>query len=257
VSRQQYWISLQFCDARHRLAQNGLSGGFVYTGRRHGWRGIAMNSLHKGHWVFFIGLAIVLGSIFAGGQIQEELARLGDQAFLARHGGTGWMMFLWFAFGFPLGVVICASGMYMASESATGKRILFALAALLAALSAVIVPGIAGRSPNALFFGTGGYIIMLLVLASIWLWGRQRAALPPAARLGADLQGAGYVCFAIVAWNLCGLGGMPSFALDPEKMLATGSRGFAIGQMKSIMVALIAGWLLTALGFHASRKAGR
>lgn len=216
-----------------------------------------MNSQRLGHWFFVIGLVIVIGSILAGGLIQDELERLGDQAFLTRHGAAGWLVFLSFGFGFPLGIAVCASGMFMASESSTGKRVMFILTALLIALSAILVPGIAGRAMSPHFFGTGGYIILLLALATIWLWGQHRASLPPQARIGADLQGAGYLCFAIVAWNLCGLGGMPSFALDPEKMLATGSRGFAIGQMKSIMVALVAGWLLTAAGYRKILQASR
>lgn len=219
-----------------------------------GGLGTAMHIQRQGQWVFAIGLVIVLTSVLAGSLIQDELKSLGDRAYLASHGATGWLAFLSFAFGFPLGMAVCATGMFMASEPSTGKRLLFALTVVLVALSAILVPGIAGRAPSAVFFGTGGYIILVLVLATLWLWGRHRASLSPEARLGADLQGAGYLCFAIVAWNLCGLGGMPSFALDPEKMLAMGSRGFAIGQMKSIMVALVAGWILTAAGYRISLK---
>jgi hypothetical protein len=213
-----------------------------------------MHIQRQGQWVFAFGLLVVLTSVIAGNLIQDELVSQGDQAFLASHGAAGWLGFFTFAFGFPLGMAICATGMFMASEPAAGKRLLFTITALLVALSAILVPGVAGRAPSAYFFGTGGYIILGLVLATLWLWGRYRASLPPEARLGADLQGAGYLCFAIVAWNLCGLGGMPSFALDPEKMLATGSRGFAIGQMKSIMVALVVGWILTAVGYRMSLK---
>ncbi|MCG7904122.1 MAG: hypothetical protein JAY99_15215 [Candidatus Thiodiazotropha lotti] len=213
-----------------------------------------MHIQHQGQWVFAIGLVVVLTSVLAGNFIQDELVSLGDRAFLAKHGATGWLTFLSFAFGFPLGMAVCATGMFMASEPAAGKRLLFAITALFVALSAILVPGIAGRAPSPYFFGTGGYIILVLVLATLWFWGRHRASLPPEARLGADLQGAGYLCFAVVAWNLCGVGGMPSFALDPEKMLATGSRGFAIGQMKAIMAALVAGWILTAAGYRMSLK---
>ena len=216
-----------------------------------------MNNQRRGRWIFVIGLAVVFCSIVAGGLLKDELLRLGDQAFLARHGAAGWLAFLSFGFGFPLGIAVCTSGMYIASETSTGKRVVFISGALLIALSAILVPGIAGRAPSPLFFGSGGYIILLLVLVTFWLWGKHRASLPPKARIGADLQGAGYLCFAVVAWNLCGLGGMPSFALDPEKMLATGSRGFAIGQMKSIMVALVVGWLLTLAGYRKMLQASR
>jgi hypothetical protein len=216
-----------------------------------------MHIQRQGQWVFAIGLVVVFTSVIAGNLIQDELVSLGDRAFLAKHGAIGGLAFFSFAFGFPLGMGVCATGMFMSSEPATGKRLIFALTALLVALSAILVPGVVGRAPSPYFFGTGGYIILGLVLATLWLWGRHRASLQPEARLGADLQGAGYLCFAIVAWNLCGLGGMPSFALDPEKMLAMGSRSFAIGQMKAIMAALLAGWVLTAAGYRMSLKSSQ
>ena len=72
--------------------------------------------------------------------------------------------------------------------------------------------------------------------------------------MGADLQGAGYLCFAISAWNLCGIGGMPSFALEPTRMLALGSRSFAVGQMKVVMALLVLGWFFTALGYRKARR---
>ncbi len=60
-----------------------------------------------------------------------------------------------------------------------------------------------------------------------------------AARTAADLQAGGYLWFAVAAWNLCGVGGMPSFALYPQKMLSFDSQFFAVAQMKVVMVSKV------------------
>jgi hypothetical protein len=72
-----------------------------------------------------------------------------------------------------------------------------------------------------------------------------------------DLQAIGYFCFALAAWNSCGFGSVPSFALFPEKMIALGTRDFAVGQLKSIMAFFVLGWLFTMLGFFKASRAGR
>jgi hypothetical protein len=72
-----------------------------------------------------------------------------------------------------------------------------------------------------------------------------------------DLQGVGYLCFALAAWNLCGAATMPAFALEPEMMLTMGTQAFAIGQMKTIMLLFISGWLSSLLGFWASVRTSR
>ena len=63
--------------------------------------------------------------------------------------------------------------------------------------------------------------------------------------------------FALAAWNMCGFGGAPSFALFPEKMLTHDSQAFAIGQLKSVMAFIVLGWLFTALGFFMAARAAR
>jgi len=203
---------------------------------------------------FFIGLIVMISSVLTGISIQPEVGRLGMDAYLAQQGAPGQLGFMLFAFGFPLGLCICAAGLFAASGGKGMGLLPFGLLLLVAALLPFLVPFLIGKQPSAAFFGSAGYLLLPLIVLTFWLWGSYRTSLQQAERLAADFQGAGYVCFAMAAWNLCGVGGMPSFALTPEKMLATGSINFATGQMKTVMLLLLSGWLLTLLGYY---RAGR
>ena len=201
-------------------------------------------------WLFGTGFAIAVASVVTGYFIAPGLSALGISGFSARYGFIGALGFAGFAFGVPLGFAISALGAY---EPARDPRLyrLYGTVFLLGLVAlAVLVPLAAGRHSGALWFGSGGWVLLLLILTTLWLWGARRATLPPGGRMAADLQGAGYVCFALATWNLCGIAAMPSFALEPERMLALESRAFAVGQTKTVMVLLLLGWLCTAWGYR-------
>lgn len=200
-----------------------------------------------------LGILIMVASVLSGHAIQPEVERLGMDGYMTTH---GWPAFMLFAFGFPLGLAMGATGLFTAAGGKGCGLLPFALLLLLAALVPLLVPLLLGRQPDAAFFGTAGYLLIILILASFWYWARHRATLEDAARVAADLQGAGYACFAMVAWNLCGVGGMPGFTLAPQAMHA-GSGGFATGQMKAVMLLLLIGWLLTFLGYQHAARHGR
>ena len=101
------------------------------------------------------------------------------------------------------------------------------------------------------------HLILLLAAASIYYWGSYRARQPANRHAALDLQAIGYLCFALAAWNSCGFGSVPSFALFPEKMIELGTRDFAVGQLKSIMAFFVLGWLFTTLGFFKAARAAR
>jgi hypothetical protein len=192
-----------------------------------------------------MGLAVILGKYFL-----TELHQLGLIGFEAAYGSRGMLKFLLFALGFPLGAGLAVLGMLVRAGAPAARVALFAAAAVLGAFGSVLVPLAFGTRPSPAYFGTGGIVIMLLALATAWFWGKHRARLAEAsARTAADLQALGYLCFALAAWNLCGVGGMPGFALYPDKMIALDARDFAVGQMKVVMAFFVAGWLFTALGW--------
>lgn len=208
----------------------------------------------SGMILFGVGAGLMIATVVLGYGIQPEVAKLGMDAFQAQSGVMGSLSFGLFAFGFPLGIGLVAIGA-MRGGGTPWRRLLWG-GALVACgvVSAALVPLLFGRSLGGAFFGAGGIIILVLVLATTWFWGANRARLPEGSRISTDLKGGGYVCFAMAAWNLCGVGDMPSFALAPETMLAVGSQPFAVGQMKAIMVLLVVGWALTALGHRAALK---
>lgn len=210
---------------------------------------------HKGLWLFAGGALMAVMSVILGNSLQAELRNLPIDALMQQQGSTS-LKFLAFAFGFPLGIGLSLLGALTGSGTGRGRFLFFLCVALVATSAASLVPMLWGRQLNAMFFGNGGYSIMLLVLGSIWYWGHYRARLPQSARLAVDLQGMGYLCFAIGVWNICGAATMPSFALEPSKMLMMESQAFAIGQMKAIMVLFILGWIFTLLGLRLASRHG-
>jgi hypothetical protein len=191
--------------------------------------------------------AVILGKFFLA-----ELQQLGMSGYEAAYGPRGALTFLLFAMSFPLGAGLAVAGAVLFAPTRTARAALFILLAILGAIGSALVPLIFGTHTSPAYFGTGGVLIMLLVVATVWFWGERRARLPASERAAADLQGIGYLFFALAAWNLCGVGGMPGFALYPEKMLALDAHGFAVGQMKVVMAFFVLGWLFTALGWRRS-----
>jgi hypothetical protein len=204
--------------------------------------------------MFVFGLLIILAAVVTGTMISPELGNLGMDAYLSRQVASAWPGFMLFAFGVPLGLGISTTGLIAASGCRRNRLLWISLCLLVIAVLPVLVPHLTGREPEPVFFGVSGCVLVVLIVVSLLFWSKYRAGLRESERLATDLQGIGYVCFAMAAWNLCGIGGMPSFALDPETMLSTGSRGFATGHMKTIMLQLLAGWTFTVSGFYSATR---
>ncbi len=208
----------------------------------------------SGMIMFGVGTGLMIVAVALGYAIQPDVATLGMEAYRAEAGVMGTVAFVMFAFGFPMGIGLVAIGA-MRGSGTPWRRLAWCGALVAFAVSSVVlVPLGFGRSLGGGFFGAGGILILALVLATAWFWGACRARMPQGSRISTDLKGGGYLCFAMAAWNLCGLGDMPSYALSPETMLAVASQPFAVGQMKAIMVLLVVGWALTALGHRVALK---
>ncbi len=205
--------------------------------------------------LFVVGVALMASAVMVAFSIDKEVENLGLQGYQARYGMSGILRFLLLAFGFPLGAGICVTGALCASERSHFRIALFWAFTVVGAAAAVLVPTVFGRQPQPAFFGAGGILILVFLILAARYLATYRASLPAGMRGAADLQAAGYVSFAMAAWNLCGVGGMPSFLLDPGKVLSLDSLELAIGQMKSVMVLLALGWFLTALGLRQAARA--
>jgi hypothetical protein len=205
----------------------------------------------KGTVWFGAGIALMVFVTALGKwSLQPALSEIGIHAYREMYGDRGMLRFLLFAVGFPLGAGMCLIGAMRWSETSCRRTLSFAALAVVAAFTSVLVPVLFGTGASPVYFGTGGVLILALVAAVFWFWGRQRARLPEVLRGAADLQACGYLWFAVAAWNLCGVGSMPSYALDPLKMIRFGSQAFATGQMKVVMLNLVLGWTFSVLGFR-------
>ena len=215
-----------------------------------------MNTQRLGGIVYLAGLAIMIIDVIYGKQIQTEVAALGLAGMQAKYGDGGLLKVLLFAFVFPLGVGISLLGAALFGGTAHSRAGRIGGFALLVLLAPILTPGIFGTHHSPNFFGYGGMSILVLVAAAIWYWGQYRLRLPDSMRPAADWQGLGLLAFALAAWNLCGFGGMPSFAVYPEKMIALNAIPFAVGQLKAVMALFILGWIFTVLGLRRAVQAG-
>lgn len=202
--------------------------------------------------LFTAGLLMMIMAVVTGNILQTDITTLGIHNYLSRNGTGGWALFMLFAFGFPAGLAVSVSGLLAASEHRISRILSLGVLLIFACLMPVITLKFSGTDRSADFFGMAGYILMFLIVITMWHWSVYRSRVNKGLSLGADLQGAGYTFFAMAAWNLCGVGGMPSYTLDPEYMITAGTTSFATVQMKAVMLLIILGWLLTLLGYRAS-----
>ncbi len=208
------------------------------------------NTRRTGFYLFIIGVVMMLADVIYGRTIQDEVAALGLAGIEAKYGDAGGLRVLLFAFSWPLGAGITLLGAALFGGTAKTHAGRLGGIALLTVLAPILTPGIFGSAHSAPYFGLGGITIMLLAALAMWFWGRYRLRIAAAQRPAADWQGLGLLAFALAAWNLCGFGGMPSFAVYPEKMMALNAIPFAVGQLKAVMALFILGFLFTALGLR-------
>ncbi len=209
-----------------------------------------MNTQRLGVIIYLAALAIMAGDVLYGKRIQAEVAALDLTGMQANLGDGGTLKVLLFAFAFPLGVGMSFLGAALFGGTAKSRAGRIGGIALLVVLVPILTPGIFGSQHSPNYFGYGGMAILALVAAATWFWGQYRMRLSDAMRPAADWQGLGLMAFALAAWNLCGFGGMPSFALYPEKMISLNALPFAIGQLKAVMALFILGWIFTVLGLR-------
>jgi hypothetical protein len=216
-----------------------------------------MGMQRGGLLLFGLGVAVTAADIVYGKQIQAEVATLGLAGMQAKYGDNGLLKVLLFAFAFPLGVGVSLLGAALFGGTARSRAGKLGGIALLLVLVPILAPGIFGTQHSPNYFGYGGMSILVLVAAAMWYWGKYRMRLTDAMRPAADWQGLGYLAFALAAWNLCGFGGMPGFAVYPEKMIALSAIPFAVGQLKAVMALFILGWIFTVLGLRRAAQVVR
>ena len=199
--------------------------------------------------IYIFGLLVMLSVLYLGSVLDPQLRQIGLSAYLRQSQVSGVLLFFGFVFAFPIGLTICLlAGFSM--HKVNVRYLLYAVALTAGVANLVLIwPAVAGREHNPLYFATGGIILIFLISASAWLWARQRSLATPTQRLSADMRGLGYFCFAMATWHICGVGGMPGFAIQSDHVLVAKSYPFIVGQLKVVMLYFILAWSSTVASY--------
>lgn len=205
------------------------------------------------NFLFFVGMAIAVACVLLGYLLEDTIKNTSLDALREKSSAQMGLFFL-FAFGTPLGFVIMLVSSLWYSARRQSNLVLYTLSAVFFLSFTISIPHIFGRNISSAYFGAGGFTILFCIIVTFWYWKKYRASLTTSHKVPLDIKAMGYLCFAMAAWNICGFGGPPSFALYPEKMLQLGTHAFAVGQLKAIMAYLVMGWLLTAWGMFKTYR---
>ena len=146
-------------------------------------------------------------------------------------------------FSFQLGIFFVFLGTLKAIRVSKRQMWLFALGFLVWLMIAGI-PKLPG--PFALFFALGGLVVLLLIIAFIAFWTKKyRESRPSSPAL---FKVTGYLFFALVSWDVCGLGSMGRI-LHLETAFKANTEPMLITQMTKIMVEFILAWGFTLVGY--------
>src|SRR3970040_1059110 len=119
--------------------------------------------------VYLAGLAIMIGDVIYGKQVQAEVAALGLAGIQAKYGDAGGLKLLLCAVAFPLGVGVSLLGAALFGGTAKSRAGRIGGIALLVVLAPILTPGIFGTQHSPNYFGYGGMSILALVGGGPWV----------------------------------------------------------------------------------------
>lgn len=202
--------------------------------------------------IFCTGLAVLLIGQLIGIWVDNRISEMGIPVFINEHMTSFRMYYL----SYPLGILLAVIGVLY--HRADMSRVwLFAAGGVIALIIYDRAHVVAGAYPNSLFFAVGGTLITLILLGIIWYWAKYRAGVEKPALIAADLQMAGYIFFAFAAWSTCGIGGMPCYALYPEKMITLQTLPVLFSLLSKIMVFFVLGWFFLLLSHLSVTRVAR
>jgi hypothetical protein len=207
--------------------------------------------------LYVTGVLLMAGDVWIGKTIQPEVTALGLAGIEAQQGERGLAKILLFAFSYPLGVALCLMGATLRLNTVSSRFGRIGGFAMLVLIVPLLSPAVLGKQHSPYYFGLGGITLLGLTALAMWYWGKFRARASAALRPAVDWQGLGIFAFALAAWNLCGVGGMPGFAIYPDKVNALQSLSFVVPQLKAVMALFILGFLFTVLGLRRAAMAVR
>ncbi|MBK9924742.1 MAG: hypothetical protein IPP66_05545 [Anaerolineales bacterium] len=176
-----------------------------------------------------------------------ETSRAGTA--LAGQSIEGWKIarYLLWAYSFKLGAFLLIVGAFLQTSIKSARFWFFTTAGFIyIAFAYIPLP-----TPKSIVFGVAGAVMTVLIVLIVLYWARERDRLPTTLQDASDYRMAGYFFFAMATYTLCGLMGVKTFALQPEKMIRYGLQAEAGSFAFHLLIELVLGWTFS---FLASRK---
>jgi hypothetical protein len=173
--------------------------------------------------------------------------------FIENSGGALAVLFALWMGSLPIGMMFLLIGMGLQGVEYRGRLIAGGIG-LFVALFIVSIVQLRNNTPA--FFGIGGLLIEVCFLLLVYFWYKVRAGVAPSKKLAVDVRFFGYALLATGVWFSCGIGGMPTLALYPEKMMSFGTHEGLVGLLSMMMIYFVVGWALTALSYFLELRAG-
>lgn len=157
--------------------------------------------------------------------------------------------YLIWAFSFKLGIYFIALGALLRTKMSGKKFALFASAGLVyLSVAYMPLPG-----PSWLFGLLGALMTIFMVIVILRLSG-QRDQITKTTVSATDLRLVGYFFFAMATYTLCGLLGVRTSALDPERMIEYGLQADAVSFAAHALIELALGWFFILLSLKKTEK---
>lgn len=199
-------------------------------------------------------LLIVIFLFVTGDSLAPEIKQLGMSAYIQQSGWQGGLFIFGFVFAFPLALLLIVLSGLLNGINNWRYHFILVHVVLLGSLLVVIWPFIAGRENSVSYFAFSGGLLLVLIYSVGWFWAQQRRRSLPEEIKITDLRGIAYFFFALATWNMCGVAGMPGYALYPERSLEVNAYPFIIGQVKVVMLYLVFAWLSLLLSYLLRSK---
>lgn len=204
-------------------------------------------------WLF--GILLLVSSIILGYQISADIKQLGLAAFQQADSPLNSIMFFSFAFFFPIGILFLFVGGIKLCHKQGLNLVIFIVMAVVLSFIMLSWPAIVGRNMLPMYFGISGIIMLSLIILTVWQWAHYRHRASHGIRRALDFKALGYFCFALAAWNTCGMLSLPGYGIYPDIMQQQFNYNFVVGQAKVIMLYFILGWAFTLVGMRLAWKA--
>lgn len=205
--------------------------------------------------LIFIGIAFLLWGIFGRYIVLpgyfESLASGASQRGSIPENVPAWKIarFLIWAFSFKLGIYSIALGALLKTKIGGKKFAVFAITGF-AYLSFAYMPLL---GPSWLF-GTFGAVMTIFMVIVILRLSKQRDQSTKTVVSATDLRLAGYFFFAMATYTLCGLLGVRTSALDPERMIEYELQADAVSFAVHALIELALGWTFVLLSLKKTES---